>query len=276
MPELPEVITIRNDLKNTILNKKIVNIKTYNNYALEPSKEVFKNFALGHTIKEVGNIAKLLTMRLSSDYYIATHLNMSGNLLYNHQDKYVKIKLTFEDNTHLNYSSIRMFGYFEVWHPKKVEEYKLKYGKTAIESDLTHHEFIDLIKNKDQPIKNILLNQKLVSGIGNIYANDALYLSKIHPKRKANTLSDEQLTELFKNVVLLLEEGIEHRGSTIDRYKDIFGKPGTHQHYFRVYGKTGKLCEQCGENAILCEKIQGRGTFFCGTCQEISAQKKLL
>ena len=275
MPELPEVITIRQDLTKEIKGKKIKNIKTFNDYNLNPSPHHFKNHVLGHSVEEISNIAKLLVIKLSSGKYIATHLNMSGLLLFNNSDPYVKISLEFEDGSVLNYSTVRMFGYFEVWDETKLQEYKKRYGKTAIESDITDQEFIDQITKTKTYIKNALLNQKLVSGIGNIYANDALYLSKIHPKKKTNEITNKKLIELFNNVKLLLKEGVKNRGSSIDRYRDLYGKKGSQQNYFRVYGKTDTQCIQCKKDVIKFEKLQGRGTFFCETCQNLTGQQKL-
>ena len=103
---------------------------------------------------------------------------------------------------------------------------------------------------------------------GNIYANDALFMSGIHPKTYACDIKDDKLDELLENIKLILREGIKNRGSSIDRYKDLYGKPGNHQNHFRVYGKKNQLCTQCGINNILYEKIQGRGTYYCEICQK--------
>jgi len=222
---------------------------------------------VGSTVKDVSNVAKLITIKLSSEKYIATHLNMTGRLLYNTEDPYIKIRLDFDSGDYLNYSSVRMFGYFEVWDKEKLEKYKGGYAKTAIDKDLTLEDFIQGLKKRNSLIKQNLLDQKLVSGIGNIYANDALYMSKINPKRKTHTISNSEYKSLFENVQKIINEGIEHRGSTIDRYADLYGKPGSHQNYFRIYGKKNHKCKDCGTQ-ITFEKVQGRGTFYCPTCQK--------
>lgn len=266
MPELPEVLTISKDLKREVVGKKVVEVVNYNNYKLNPSKEHFNNFVVNSTIEDVFNIAKLIVIKLSSKQFIATHLNMTGRLLYNTKDPYVKITLKLNDNSLLHYSSVRMFGYFEVKDESFINDYYKRYGKTALDTTLTLKEFKQKIKSKNTAIKHNLLNQKLISGIGNIYANDALFLSKIHPKAKTASLSEQQIKDLFNNVKLILNEGIIHRGSTIDRYADLYGKPGSHQNHFRVYGKKGKNCINCN-NPISFEQFGGRGTYYCPNCQ---------
>jgi formamidopyrimidine-DNA glycosylase len=278
MPELPEVLTIKKDLHKEIVGKEVIKVVPNAGYVLTPSKEHFKNYVVGAKVIDVTNVAKLIVIKLSSDFYIATHLNMTGRLLYNAKDPYVKITLHFSDGSKLNYSSVRMFGYFEVWNDEKLSEYSKKYGKEALDKSLTVEEFEEKMKKRNTYIKTNLLDQKLVSGIGNIYANDALYLSKIHPKTKSYDLSAPDYQVLLGNVRLLLNEGLEHRGSSIDRYTDLYGKPGTHQNHFRVYGKRkGEPCKNC-KTPITFEKIQERGTFYCPTCQVegISPSQKTL
>ncbi|MBI2414842.1 bifunctional DNA-formamidopyrimidine glycosylase/DNA-(apurinic or apyrimidinic site) lyase [candidate division WWE3 bacterium] len=275
MPELPEVITIRNDLRASVLGKKVVNIKKVDTYKLKPSPKHFGDLVLGSTFDEISNIAKLLLLKMSSGHYIATHLNMSGLLLYNTEDLHTKITLEMDTGDKLNYSETRMFGYFEVWSPEEVERYRRKQGKTPLDNNITSDEFVEKIKMRKSPIKTVLLDQGIISGIGNIYANDALFLSGINPKTKANDISKEGLEAIFKNVVLILTEGILHRGSTIDRYRDLFGKPGIHQNFFRIYGKKDGKCLNCG-NHVTYEKMQGRPTFYCENCQPLNNQIKLI
>lgn len=271
MPELPEVLTIKNDLHKEVMGKVVSEVKSFQNYSLKPNEEDFRNYIVGSKVVNVSNIAKLITIKFDSGYYIATHLNMTGRLLYNVKDPYVKIQVMFESGDKLNYSSVRMFGYFEVWPEDKVVGYSKKYGKEALDKTLTLQEFFEKVSSKNTHIKTNLLNQQLISGIGNIYACDALYLSKIHPKTKPTSLTKQDFSTLFKNVKLLLNEGIEHRGSSIDRYTDLYGKTGSHQKHFRVYGKrNGELCKVCG-TPITFEKMQGRGTFYCRSCQIVDS-----
>lgn len=266
MPELPEVLTIKKDLEKEILNKVIKDIEMVSNYLTKPVFPDLKKMVMGAKVLKVSNVAKLLTIHLSNENILAIHLNMSGRLLYNNTDPYVKIKTKFSTGDYLNFSSVRKFETFRIMDIETLKKYKKQYGKIIIDEDLTLEEFTNNMKKKNTYIKNNLLDQKLVSGIGNIYATDALYLSKIHHKIKTGSITDLEYKKLFDNLKMLILEGIEHRGSTIDRYTDIYGKPGSHQNYFRVYGKKNSNCIECG-TPLTFEKMNGRGTYYCKNCQ---------
>ncbi len=267
MPELPEIITLRNDLKNVLIGKRVVKITTHKNYSLNPSKYYFLVFVLGSTIVDIFNIAKLLVLKMTSGHYVCVHLKMTGNLLYNIKDKYTKITFELDDGSKLHYSTIRKLGYFEVWDQKKLDTYAKRFGKPFLESNLEPKEFISLLQGEKTNIRSALLDQSLVSGIGNIYANEALFLSKVHPKTIARDLDVAKYELLFEKLKFVLNEGLKNRGSSIDRYKDIFGVSGSQQDHFFVYGKKGTRCTQCNASEIQFEKVQGRGIYFCPNCQ---------
>ena len=267
MPELPEVLTIKKDLEKEILNKVIIEVEMISNYPTKPQFSELKPFLLNKKVVQVSNVAKLLTVHLEDENILAIHLNMSGRLLYNTTDPFVKIKITFSSNDILNFSSVRMFETFRIMQPADLEKYKKQYGKIIIDPNLSLSEFISQMKKKNTYIKNNLLDQKPISGIGNIYATDALFLSKINPKEKSHKITDSEYKSLFENLKLLINEGILHRGSTIDRYTDLYGKPGTHQKHFRIYGKKSSPCTVCG-NSVTFEKMNGRGTYYCENCQK--------
>jgi len=270
MPELPEIIVIRNGLKRALPGKKVLSIESFADYPLKPSKSHYVKYIVNTTVIDVFNIAKLLVLKQSSGWYLAAHLKMDGSLTFNTKDKYKKICLHFKDGSYLCYSTIRKLGFLEVWDQKKLEDYSKKVGRTILESGLTPKDFVDLIRKRRTYIKTALLDQKHISGIGNIYANDALYLSCIHPKDHIKSLSDEKLAKLFTNLIIVLNEGIKNGGSSISRYRDAFGQSGTHQDHFLVYGKKGHVCTQCHKGTIEFEKIQGRGSYFCPQCQKTS------
>ena len=267
MPELPEVIVIRNGLRNEIIGKKIVDLEIFSNHPLIPSKSHFNDFVVGNTITNVSNTAKLLVITLASSYHVVVHLKMTGNILYNTSDKYTKISFKLSDGSEVNYSTIRKLGFLEIWDDKKLEQYSQRYGKTVLESNLEPDEFISIAKGRKKSIRNTILDQSIISGVGNIYANEALFLTSINPKTMTNALSEQQLEKLLKNRKKVMKMGIEHGGSSIDRYKNIFGELGTQQDHFLVYGKKGQLCTQCKSCEILYEKYQGRGIYYCPNCQ---------
>jgi len=267
MPELPEVTTIRNDLRKEVVGKKIVGISIKKGFKLIPSPLDYKKYVVGHEITGIQNVAKLLVIELSSDRYIAVHLAMTGLLLLNNKDDFVKMTFKLEGGGMLNYSTVRMFGFLELWNAKRLNEYKSRYGPTALDKSLNYKEFMNKLTKKRTNIKTALLDQKVISGIGNIYANDALYLSKIHPSTKTADITESKYKDLLENIQLVLNEGITNRGSSIDRYRNIYGKKGSQQDHFRVYGKAGQPCSVC-KTPIRFEKLQGRGTFFCEKCQK--------
>jgi formamidopyrimidine-DNA glycosylase len=192
---------------------------------------------------------------------------MTGNILYNISDKYTKITFKLSDGSDLNYSTIRKLGFLEVWEDKKLREYSQRFGKTALESNLEPSEFISLVKGKKKSIRNTILDQGIISGVGNIYANEALFLTGINPRTMTNSLSEQQLENLLINLQKVMKLGIERGGSSIDRYKNIFGESGTQQDHFLVYGKKGQSCTHCKTGEISYEKYQGRGIYFCPNCQ---------
>ncbi|OGC45527.1 DNA-formamidopyrimidine glycosylase [candidate division WWE3 bacterium RBG_19FT_COMBO_34_6] len=267
MPELPEIITIRNNLRDEVLGKRILDIISYRKYPLKPSRAYFDKHALNRAIDNVFNIGKMLVLELSSGYFIVIHLKMTGNLLLNKQDPYVRITLKLDKNTSLNFSTVRLFEYFALWDKQKIENYKKTIGKTPIESDLSFKQFRSIFEKTSTAIKTALLDQKRIAGLGNIYVNEALFLAKINPKRPSNSLSQQEFLLLFKKIESVLLMGIKNHGSSFNRYKDLYGRSGSQQKFFYVYGKKDKLCIHCGTSSIFYEKIHGRGTFYCPKCQ---------
>lgn len=269
MPELPEVIVIRNGLKKQLPGKKILSYRALNDHPLNPSKSHFDTFIVGNTIADVTNTAKLLVIKLSSGHNIVVHLKMTGNILYNKSDKYTKIKFRLSDGNELNYSTVRKLGFLEVWDDEKLSTYAKRFGKTVLESNLEANEFISLVKDRKKSIRNTLLDQSIISGVGNIYANEAMFLTGVHPKTMTNSLSEQHLGELFNNLKKVMKLGIARGGSSIDRFKNAYGESGTQQDYFLAYGRKGQECTQCRSDQILYEKFQGRGFYYCPTCQKL-------
>jgi formamidopyrimidine-DNA glycosylase len=150
---------------------------------------------------------------------------------------------------------------------KEVSLLKEKYGPDLIIDKITPEQFLQRLKLKKTAVKNALLEQSLVAGLGNIYVTDALWLSKIHPTTRTTDLALNHAKILLKSAVDILTEGIKHRGSTLadKAYVDVFGRIGNHQNYFRIYGKTN--CPAC-RNKIVYVKLNGRGTYFCPSCQK--------
>jgi formamidopyrimidine-DNA glycosylase len=168
-----------------------------------------------------------------------------------------------------------MFGKVELIQKSKVISLRKKYGPEALDKKLTPEKFLECLGSKRTNIKNALLDQKVVSGLGNIYATDALFLAGIHPETKTSEINLESAEKLLEAARSVLEEGIKNRGSTLPdkMYVDIYGKPGNQQKYFKIYMQ--KVCPRCKER-VKFKKISGRGTYFCNHCQINPTKPKLI
>lgn len=273
MPELPEVHTIVSDLKKYLVGYCIDKVEITNGYNVIPDNSTLKSAATGSSVKDVQRVAKNIVIGLDNGYYITFHLAMTGRILLRKvsQDKdyHQKVQFTLskkDKKIALRFCDARMFGKIQVLNTKGLDKLREKYGPDMHTAQITVEVFTEIIRSKNTNIKNALLEQSLVTGLGNIYVTDALWLAGIHPETKTRDISSQRSKALLESAREILSEGIMHRGSTLPdkAYVDIFGKPGQHQNHFRVYGKT--KCPKCG-TAVEFKKINGRGTYYCPSCQ---------
>jgi len=275
MPELPEVQTITSDLKKYLENSTISGVKITGEYEVYPNRKLFLEHTQKAHINTIGRVAKNIVFTLDNGHYLAFHLAMTGRLLLRSlkfkPDKWTKIVFALRKNNkevEIRFCDMRMFGKAAIYNNEEFEKMKQKYGPEAHKGNVDVKDFTARLKSKRTTIKNALLDQKIIAGLGNIYATDSLFLAGIHPETKTQNIDIKSAAKLLDAVKLILNEGIKHRGSTLEdaMYVDALGKPGTHQNYFRIYGK--KTCINCN-NKILVKKINGRGTYFCSFCQII-------
>lgn len=273
MPELPEVETITRDLKKELPGLTIKKITIHGNYRPK-AKDL--NSAVGSKIADVERIGKTIHLILDDHRRLIFHLVMTGRLLLRdggaRPDPDQRVTFKLSDGKELRFTDQRMFGWVELLEKEDLPDFRLRFGPDPFE--LTPDLFAQRIASKKTAVKNALLEQSLVSGIGNIYANDALWMARIRPETKTTDISGKDLERLHGAVVEILKEGIEHRGSTLEdkMYVDIYGREGSHQEHFRVYGRAGEKCLRC-EGKITFNKLGGRGTFYCEKCQVKSEQK---
>jgi formamidopyrimidine-DNA glycosylase len=274
MPELPEVHTIVLDIKNNFEGYKIEAVGVEYGYKTHPDNESFSKILINKQISKVGRIGKNIVIKINSNLFLTFHLAMTGRILIRKQgspkEPHQKVELTLSKGgktTLLRFCDMRMFGKVGIWDAVDMAKLKQKYGPDITTQEITSEQFLDRLKSKNTSIKNALLEQSIVAGLGNIYATDALWMAKIHPDTKTSKLDLNQASNLLKSAKTILLEGISHRGSTLpdEAYVDIFGKAGSHQNYFRVYGKSS--CSSC-KGAVAYKKINGRGTYFCPSCQK--------
>lgn len=272
MPELPEVETIRRQLERSLVGYRITDIWTDNPKSLQPNPKEFVNAVKDRMIRKVGRRAKLLLFFLDNDGVLALHLKLTGRLLIRRltdsKDKFVHIVLKIEkqgQTLELRFADARKFGYFRYLRNQvDLEKLLEEYGPEPL-NDLTLKGFKEILAKSKKPIKEVLMNQKLVSGIGNIYANDALWLAKVHPKTPAKELKNPK--GLLGAIESVLAEGLKTGGASDQWYLNAYGERGHYQEHFKVYGRDGKPCLRCKE-LIKRIVIGGRGTFYCPRCQE--------
>jgi len=275
MPELPEVFTISQDLKKNIVGFEIRSIQFSSYYRVPDDIKKSLNKLIGKKILDVDRVAKNIVLKLSKDDYIIFHLAMTGRLLLRNcrdkNDNWVKLVLIIckgDEIKELRFCDMRQFGKVLVVNKENLNKIISKYGLSALEEKTSAEDLLYNLKSRRTNIKNALMDQKIISGLGNIYATEALFLSKINPKLPTRNFTLEMSTKLLNSIRQELKEAIKNRGATLPdkMYVDIFGKPGHQQDYFKIYLK--KVCDVCGSKVEF-EKINGRGTYFCPICQPL-------
>ncbi|PIQ88524.1 MAG: formamidopyrimidine-DNA glycosylase [Candidatus Omnitrophica bacterium CG11_big_fil_rev_8_21_14_0_20_42_13] len=266
MPELPEVETIKRELEKAVLGKKITAVTVHNPKVIrEPSVDKFKKELSGVTIKNILRRAKLLILELSNGKALAIHLKMTGQLVYPGSGQAARVSFHLSDGKNLDFNDQRLFAELRLiddWH-------KLKFIQTLGPEpfDISESQFKEMLLNKKTKIKPLIMDQTFISGIGNLYAAEALFRARIHPERAANSLSDKEKTLLFEQIKGTLKEAIIHKGSSVDQYVQLTGKPGGYVKFHKVYDRQGKACLVC-KTPIKRIVLGGRGTYFCPKCQK--------
>ncbi len=271
MPELPEVETIKKDLSRLIVGKKILDVTTDSPKQIKPSLKIVKKVIIGSTIKKIERRAKLLQIFLSNNKILAIHLKLTGRLLVrkkgSQEDKWQHVTFSLSGNKELRFADLRKFGWVKLIEDKKeLEKILDDFGPEPLDG-LSLKEFKSIVISTSRAIKILLMDQKKIAGIGNIYACDALLLAKIHPERKSNELKDNEIKKLFEAVKKVLKAGIKYRGASDQYYLDALGHKGSYQDHFLVYGRAGKKCLKCS-GTVKKIKLGGRGTYFCPKCQK--------
>lgn len=279
MPELPEVETIKSHLQPYLHNKKIIKLKILSKkqFIGDPKK------IINQKIVNIKRYGKVISILLSNNLYLNIHLKMTGELLYAKDKKNpifkeiipftktnkmpantTRIIVYFDDNSVLFFNDLRKFGWFKV----STTDEKPK-GVDVLDNQFTLTYFKKIISSSKKPIKTLLMDQEKIAGIGNIYANDSLFLAKIHPLNKANLLSDKQSANLYQSIKKIIEQAIKNKGSSgaDEAYILPDGTKGKHQQHFLVYQKENQPCLKCGKK-IKRIKQGGRSSFFCPSCQK--------
>ncbi len=273
MPELPEVETIRRDLNKELKGRKIIRLKYYDApKMLKPSPEDMEKAIDGKKIKDFQRRAKLLLMNLDDHgTTIAIHLKLSGQLFLRRagdpKDRFTHIIVELDGGEELRFNDLRKFGFMKVVKDKgDLDKILAEFGPEPFTPEFTFDAFKKIVSKSSRAVKTVIMDQKKISGVGNIYADEALWRAKIHPERPANKLSEAELQKLFDAILFVIKEGIEDRGTSVDQYLDIYAKKGGHAKNLRVFRLNGEPCPRCG--AIVRKiRVGGRGTHYCPNCQ---------
>ncbi len=274
MPEIAEVETVRNTLKKRILNKPIKSVNVRYTKMIESNLEEFKKVLVGRSFLDIKRRGKWLIFDLG-DYYLLSHLRMEGKyFIKNHEEelnKHEHVIITFTDNTDLRYHDTRKFGRMNLIKKEELAtaEEIAKQGLEPGDENLTAKYLIDKFKKKRLPIKTVLLDQTIISGLGNIYANEVLFAAGIDPLKKACDVSLEEASRIVTESNRIIKAAIKMGGTTIKSYTSSLGVTGRFQQYLCVHKREGMPCLKCG-TTILNMKVNGRSTYFCPKCQEVT------
>ncbi|MFQ5680661.1 MAG: bifunctional DNA-formamidopyrimidine glycosylase/DNA-(apurinic or apyrimidinic site) lyase [Candidatus Omnitrophota bacterium] len=265
MPELPEVETIKRELSRTIVGRKIVDVVIRNPKVIkQPSPKAFRSQLKGKVIRGVLRRGKVLIWELSPHKSLTIHLRMTGQLVYPGNGQKSRVSFIFADKATLDFNDSRVLGELRLLSDWRSLRFIRELGPEP--SELTAARFCDLLSRKGAKIKPLLMDQRVISGIGNLYAAEALFRAKVHPQRPARTLSDKEKGLLFKEIKATLSEAIRCGGSSMDQYVRVSGKRGNYAVRHKVYNRAGKPCPACN-TPIKRVVLGGRGTYFCPRCQ---------
>lgn len=287
MPELPEVETIRQDLRRKILHKKITAFEAlYPKVAAGKPKELAE-FLVGKKIIEIDRRGKLMIFRFEkNDSVLLVHLKMTGQLVYvfkntivggGHSfktlnthlpDKFTGAIFTFTDKSKLFFNDLRKFGYLKLTDALGLEKALQGFGVEPLTPEFTFAAFSKLLKTKKMNIKAVLLNQAFIAGIGNIYADEICHAAGVLPTRRTATLTPGEIKKLYQAANVIIKKAIKYRGTTFNNYIDSEGNKGNFSAHLKVYGSKNARCKTCTTGIIEKTKVAGRGTHFCRVCQK--------
>lgn len=286
MPELPEVEIVKQGIEQAVLGRRVSHVDQRRPDLRIPFPENLVERLQGCKIAALSRRGKYVWVHLESDHeasplIMVLHLGMSGRVLIippgdsYELDKHDHLVLKMDDSTLLIFQDPRRFGMVMLMAESEIERHKsfAHMGPEPLGNEFHKDAFQEKLASKSAAIKTVLLDQRVVAGIGNIYASEALFYASIHPERSANSLSDEEAENLCHAVKDVLRKAIRAGGSTLKDYRHADGELGYFQHSFAVYDKEGEVCTKCSHNGpkkASIEKIvqAGRSTFFCAACQK--------
>lgn len=289
MPELPEVEIIRAGLQKFLPGLKITKETHDWPRGFPNSKADVKNFLIGAKILDVRRRGKALIIDLSNKYSLVVHLKMTGQLVFkSHKARFgaghpnndlvgelpskaTRVTLTFTDESQLFFNDQRKFGWMRLLPTHEINqlEFFKKLGPEPLEDDFTAEEFAArLNRRKNSPIKPVIMDQSVIAGVGNIYADEGLWAAKIHPQTLVKNVSPQKIKDLYKGIREVMRLSIKKGGSTDRNYVNAKGEKGSYLQFAHVFRREGKPCSRCGTTVIKI-RVSGRGTHLCPFCQKV-------
>ena len=276
MPELPEVETIRSRLAPRLEGRTLERVEIVDARLTRPEPpEAIAQALEGEHILAVGRRGKYLVFEFESGRHLLVHLRMTGNIEHPAQgglaaDPYRRAVVRLDDGSDVAYRDVRRFGTWTLLEPGELEDYfaSRRLGNEPLERGFTTRALTESLAGRRTPIKAALLDQRAAAGVGNIYADEALWRARLHPLRPAGSLDGDEVRRLRKAIRAALEMGIARQGATLRDYRDPEGRRGRMQDEFNVYARAGEPCPRCG-TPIEKTRAAGRGTWYCPRCQEL-------
>jgi formamidopyrimidine-DNA glycosylase len=273
VPELPEVETVRRRLAPVLEGRRLERVEIEDQRLTRPfpADGVARELE-GEVVRHVGRRGKYLVVRFESGRALLIHLRMTGSLRHApagslEDDPYRRAVATLDDGSDVAYRDVRRFGTWLLLEPSEVDAYvDERVGREPLGVGFRARDLAERLEHRRAPVKAAILDQRTIAGVGNIYADEALWRARIHPLTPARDLDERELRALHRGIRCALEAGIARQGSTLRDYRLPDGASGTMQNEFKVYGRAGEPCERCGTPI---EKIRaaGRGTWYCPRCQ---------
>ena len=262
MPELPEVESVRRGLEPLVVGKKIIDYKVFWKNSVENNLELIKN----QRIESIQRRGKYLGFNISIGYLVI-HLRMAGRIGVGTEDmeKYVTVKFKLDDGNEMRLIDYRKFG--RVWFVNKFEEAVGHLGPEPLSNEFNVEILKKLISKRKGMMKPLLLNQRFVAGLGNIYVDESLFRAGIHPTEKANKIDSKRIEKLYKGIIEVLTESLNFGGTTFISFVGTDGRPGEYRQKLKVFNRKGESCFICGteiKKIFVCQ----RGTHFCPSCQK--------
>lgn len=265
MPELPEAETIKRELAQTVLGKRITEIIINRPKVIRaPAPKNFAREIAGATINHILRKGKAIILELSNRKDLVIQLGMTGQLIYPGNAKSAWVSFRLSNGKWLDFNDQRMFGGLSLLNLHQELEYIKNLGPEPF--DLNAADFKRMLASKKTKIKVLLMDQQFISGVGNIYANEALFRAGIRPERPANSLAEREQERLLAEIKNSLNEAIKYKGSSVDNYVRLSGEKGSYVPHLKVYGRDRQPCLKC-KTIIKKITLGGRGTYFCPHCQ---------